>query len=90
MADLEAAFTTATQEVEQLPERPSNDHLLALYALFKQSTAGDVTGKRPGMMDFVGRAKYDAWAALEGTTRDEAMQRYVDLVESLKDRTEGA
>lgn len=90
MADLEAAFTTATQEVEQLPERPSNDDLLALYALFKQSTAGDVTGKRPGMMDFVGRAKYDAWAALEGTTRDEAMQRYVDLVESLKDRTEGA
>lgn len=89
MSDLEAAFTKATQDVEQLPERPGNEDLLTLYALYKQSTVGDVTGKRPGMMDFVGRAKHDAWAALHGTSREEAMRRYVDLVGSLEARASG-
>jgi acyl-CoA-binding protein len=55
-----------------------------LYALYKQATVGDVEGKRPGMIDFVGRAKYDAWAALEGTPSGDAEQAYVELVESLK------
>ena len=67
-----------------LPERPSNDVLLQLYALFKQATAGDVEGKRPGFTDMVGRAKYDAWAAIKGTTGDDAMTRYVELVNSQK------
>ena len=71
-------------EVQQLPEKPGNEDLLKLYALYKQATVGDVEGKRPGMMDFVGRAKYDAWTALEGTSSDDAKQAYVDLVESLK------
>jgi acyl-CoA-binding protein len=52
--------------------------------LFKQSTAGDCTGARPGMMDFAGRAKYDGWKALEGTSKEQAMQMYIDLVEELK------
>ena len=59
--------------------------LLQLYALYKQATEGDVEGKRPGFTDMVGRAKYDAWAAVKGTATDDAMQRYVDLVDSLKD-----
>lgn len=84
MSDTEIAFKTALAEVEELPERPGNEDLLQLYALYKQATVGDATGKRPGMMDFVGRAKYDAWAALEGTSSDAAMQSYVDLVEGLK------
>lgn len=77
-------FETAVADVKELPEKPGNDDLLKLYALYKQATVGDVEGKRPGMMDFVGRAKYDAWAALEGTTTDDAEQSYVELVESLK------
>ena len=77
-------FETAVAEVKELPEKPGNDDLLKLYALYKQSTTGDVEGKRPGMMDFVGRAKHDAWAALEGTSSDDAKQAYVDLVEQLK------
>ena len=84
MSDAETAFNAALAEVEELPERPGNEDLLQLYALYKQATAGDVAGKRPGMMDFVGRAKYDAWAALAGTSSDDAMQSYVDLVEGLK------
>ena len=85
MSDTETAFKTALAEVEELPERPGNEDLLRLYALYKQATVGDVEGKRPGMMDFVGRAKHDAWAALEGTSSEDAMQSYVDLVEGLKE-----
>jgi acyl-CoA-binding protein len=58
--------------------------LLKIYALYKQATGGDVEGKRPGFTDMVGRAKYDAWKGLEGKSADEAMQEYVDLIESLK------
>ncbi len=84
MSDVDAAFTTALADVEALPERPGNEDLLKLYALYKQAKVGDADGKRPGMMDFVKRAKYDAWAMLEGTTQDEAKQAYVDAVEGLK------
>ena len=55
-----------------------------LYALFKQGSTGDVTGDRPGLLDFVGGAKYDAWARLAGTSREEAMQRYIDKVAALR------
>ena len=84
MSDVDAAFTTALAEVEELPERPGNEDLLRLYALYKQATVGDADGERPGMMEFVKRAKYDAWALLEGTSQDDAKQAYVDAVEALK------
>ena len=57
---------------------------MKLYALYKQATDGDVDGRRPGFTDLVGRAKYDAWAAIKGTAKDDAMQQYVDLVEGLQ------
>ncbi len=84
MNDLAAKFKTAMEEVKKLPSRPDNDTLLNLYSLFKQSTEGDVSGQRPGFADFKGRAKYDAWAELKGTSREKAMRDYVDLVEKLK------
>ncbi len=84
MADLKAAFEKAVAESKQLPEKPDNMTLLKIYALYKQATEGDVEGKRPGFTDMVGRAKHDAWAAIKGTSGDEAMQQYVDLIESLK------
>ena len=84
MSDLRNAFTAAAQEVQKLKTRPSNEQLLALYALYKQGTEGDVKGSRPGFLDLTGRAKYDAWAAKKGTTPDKAMQAYVDLVDKLK------
>jgi diazepam-binding inhibitor (GABA receptor modulator, acyl-CoA-binding protein) len=76
-------FTEAQAAVTTLPTRPANDVLLRLYGLFKQGTAGDATGSRPGMLDFAGRAKYDAWKALAGTAPDDAQQRYVALVNEL-------
>ncbi len=84
MADLKSEFEAAAAASKNLPAKPDNDTLLKLYALYKQSTVGDVAGNRPGMTDFVGRAKYDAWAQMKGTTPEAAMQQYVDLVHSLQ------
>ena len=84
MADLLAAFEKSQADSRNLPERPDNATLLKLYALYKQATQGDVDGERPGFSDMVGRAKWDAWQALSGTERDDAMQQYIDLVEELK------
>ncbi|MBP7915104.1 MAG: acyl-CoA-binding protein [Vitreoscilla sp.] len=84
MADLKAQFETAVSESKQLPEKPDNMTLLQIYALYKQATSGDAEGKRPGFGDMVGRAKWDAWNAIKGQSADEAMQAYIDLIESLK------
>jgi acyl-CoA-binding protein len=83
MADLKAEFAQALKDVKTLSKRPSNDDLLSLYSLFKQGSAGDVSGSRPGMFDMVGRAKFDAWAKLKGTSKDAAMKQYVAKVKSL-------
>ncbi len=84
MADLKNKFEKASEEVQKLSKRPDNDTLLKLYALYKQGSVGDVAGKRPGFTDFKGRAKFDAWNKLKGTSSKEAMESYIKLVESLK------
>ena len=81
---LKDQFEAAVADSKSLPERPDNMTLLKIYALYKQGSAGDVDGKRPGFTDMVGRAKWDAWNELKGTSSDDAMQQYVDLIESLK------
>jgi diazepam-binding inhibitor (GABA receptor modulator, acyl-CoA-binding protein) len=84
MPPLKAKFEQAVADSKSLPTRPDNQTLLQIYALYKQATAGDVHGDRPGFMDMVGRAKWDAWKAVEGASAKEAMQSYVNLIESLK------
>jgi acyl-CoA-binding protein len=84
MSDLESRFQQAVADSKKLPERPDNATMLKLYALFKQSTEGDVDGKRPGFTDMIGRAKWDAWNEIKGSSSDDAMQQYVSLVEDLK------
>ena len=84
MSKLKSAFDAAVADSKTLDERPDNQTLLRIYGLFKQASEGDATGKRPGFTDLVGRAKYDAWAAVKGTAGDAAMKRYIDLVDSLK------
>jgi len=83
MSDLIKQFEQAASEVQQLTRRPDNDTLLRLYALYKQATTGDARGKRPGMFDMVGQAKFDAWSKLAGTPQAAAMQQYIDLVKKL-------
>jgi acyl-CoA-binding protein len=81
---LQAQFEQAVADSKQLPEKPDNMTLLKIYALYKQATSGDVDGKRPGFTDMVGRAKWDAWNEVKGTSADNAKQAYIDLIESLK------
>jgi acyl-CoA-binding protein len=76
-------FAEAKGRVEKLSKRPSNDQLLELYAYYKQATEGDASGSRPGMFDLKARAKFDAWAKAKGTGRDDAMKKYVALVDRL-------
>lgn len=83
MSDLKAAFEAAVAGSTKLSERPDNATLLKLYALYKQATQGDNTEKKPGFSDLVGRAKWDAWEKVKGTSTDDAMQQYIDLIQSL-------
>ena len=84
MSELKKQFEAATAASKNLQDRPNNDTMLKLYALFKQAIAGDVEGKRPGFTDMIGRAKYDAWTATKGKSNDDAMREYTALVNSLK------
>ena len=84
MANLKSKFEQAVKDSKALPEKPDNMTLLKIYALYKQASAGDVTDKRPGFSDMIGRAKWDAWNEAKGTSSEDAMQAYVDLIESLK------
>jgi diazepam-binding inhibitor (GABA receptor modulating acyl-CoA-binding protein) len=83
MADLKAQFEAAVAASKALSERPDNGTLLKIYGLYKQATAGDNTDKKPGFSDMVGRAKWEAWNAVKGASSDDAMQQYIDLIESL-------
>jgi acyl-CoA-binding protein len=80
---LDADFAAAQTRVKGLSRTPDTTELLELYALYKQGTSGDVQGGRPGMLDFKGRAKFDAWSAKKGVPRETAQRSYVELVERL-------
>jgi acyl-CoA-binding protein len=84
MSDLKKKFESASADVQKLKKRPDDEDMLRLYSLYKQATAGDVQGERPGAFSFADRAKYDAWARLKGTDTQKAMESYVKLVERLK------
>jgi diazepam-binding inhibitor (GABA receptor modulating acyl-CoA-binding protein) len=82
---LQDQFNQAQLDSKNLSDRPDNMTMLKIYALYKQGSSGDATGERPGMTDFIARAKFDAWAALKETSKESAMQQYIDLITSLKD-----
>jgi len=76
-------FESAAEAAKKLEQRPDDRTMLQLYALYKQGSAGDVTGDKPGFFDFVGAAKYEAWEKLRGTSREDAQSHYIDLVRKL-------
>ncbi len=88
MSDLKATFEASVNYVQTVEGdfKPSNELKLELYGLFKQSSEGDVNGKKPGMTDFVGRAKWNAWEKLKGQSSEQAMQTYIDRIEELKQK----
>ena len=83
MSETNELFESAATAAKTLPERPDNDTMLQLYALFKQGSSGDVSGDKPGFFDFVGVAKYEAWEKLQGTAQEEAKSGYIELVQKL-------
>jgi acyl-CoA-binding protein len=83
---LQTDFEAAVTQSKQLTQRPGNDELLELYALYKQATEGDVSGDRPGGFDFKAIAKYDAWAGKKGIAKEKAMGDYISLVGTLKSK----
>lgn len=83
-SDVESRFEAATARSRALKNTPSESTLLDMYALYKQSAEGDARGARPGVLDLIGRAKFDAWAKLKGTERQAAMAKYCELIESLE------
>jgi len=82
--DLQARFEAAEANSKLLPARPDNPTLLKIYGLYKQATQGDNTEKKPSFSDFVARAKWDAWSVHKGVSADDAKQKYIDLIESLR------
>ncbi|KAJ7403301.1 Acyl-CoA-binding protein [Pitangus sulphuratus] len=80
----EAAFQKAAEEVKQLKSQPADQEMLDIYSHYKQATVGDVNTERPGMLDFKGKAKWDAWSALKGMSKEDAMKAYIAKVEELK------
>jgi len=88
MSDLKSQFEAAVEYVGSASGnfKPSQDLKLEMYGLFKQATEGDVKGKKPGFTDFVGKAKYSAWKKIKGMPSQEAMQKYFDIVEELKEK----
>ena len=83
MSDLQASFVKAQADSKNFNERPDNATLLKIYSLYKQGSIGDNAEKKPGFGDMVARAKWDAWNGLKGTSQDDAMQQYVDLIAEL-------
>lgn len=83
--DLQQLFEEAVANSKNLSERPSNETLLQIYSLYKQATEGDVTADPPSNpFDFVAKAKYEAWQALKGKTKDIAAQEYINLINKLR------
>lgn len=83
--EIREQFEQAVANSKGLSQKPSNETLLQLYSLYKQSTEGDAGEDAPANpFDFVAKAKYDAWAGLKGKSKEDAMKEYVDLVNKLK------
>lgn len=80
------AFLKAVEEVKVLKQKPDNAEMTAVYGLYKQATVGDVNIARPGVLDFAGKVKWDAWNVQKGKTKEEAMAAYIDLVGKLKEK----
>ena len=79
----EVEFQAAADDVQNLKKRPSDKELLELYGLFKQVNEGDNTTTRPGMLDFKGKAKWDAWDSRKGMSKSDAMTEYISLAKGI-------
>ncbi|EPQ17373.1 Acyl-CoA-binding protein [Myotis brandtii] len=80
----QAEFDKAAEDVKHLKTQPADEEMLFIYNRYKQATVGDIDTERPGMLDLKGKAKWDAWNELKGTSKEDAMKVYINQVEELK------
>lgn len=90
MTDLQTQFNEAVDKVRNAPSdgdfKPSTEYQLKMYSLYRQATDGDVSGKRPGVINVIARAKYDAWSKAKGMSKEDAMQAYIDEVNKVEEQ----
>uniref|UniRef100_A0A8C9W3S3 Acyl-CoA-binding protein n=1 Tax=Scleropages formosus TaxID=113540 RepID=A0A8C9W3S3_SCLFO len=79
-------YSKTAEEVKHLKVKPTDAEMLEIYSLYKQTTVGDVNTARPGMLDFAGKAKWDAWEKKKGMSKEDAMKAYIAKVEELKEK----
>ena len=84
--DLNSRFNQSAEDVKKLPKRPTNDEILNLYGLYKQSIYGNNNTERPGFMDFTAKSKWDAWKKHLGKNSDTAKKEYIRYVRILQNR----
>ncbi|EGG15723.1 acyl-CoA binding protein [Cavenderia fasciculata] len=77
-------FATAVTDVKKIKAEPTNDEKLELYGLYKQANEGDNTTAQPWAVQLEARAKHDAWTNVKGLSKDQAMEKYVQLVQTFK------
>lgn len=57
--------------------------LLQLYSHWRQGTQGDCSEECPGMLEVVGRLKWEAWNRLRGMSQADAQREYLRLASSM-------
>ncbi|KAM1784425.1 hypothetical protein FF1_037385 [Malus domestica] len=76
-------FDEHAEKAKTLPKSTTNENKLNLYGLHKQATVGAVSTSRPGMFNMKDRVMWDAWKAVEGKSKEEAMGDYITKVKQL-------
>ena len=72
---LQEEFEAAAKKLEtnaSIADSLSNEKKLEIYSLFKQGSFGDCNTSKPGMLDFKGKAKWEAWNARKGQTQEDS------------------
>ncbi|KAG6505663.1 acyl-CoA-binding protein [Zingiber officinale] len=87
---LQEEFEEYAEKAKTLPDTTTNENKLILYGLFKQATVGPVNTSRPGIFNLRDRAKWDAWKAVEGKSKEEAMTDYIAKVKQLLEEASSA
>ncbi|KRX67442.1 Regulator of chromosome condensation [Trichinella sp. T9] len=82
-ADLVKEFEEVAEQVRRLKSRPTDNELLELYALYKQSTVGDASEEKPGVFDFKGKSKWDVWRKRKGMSKTDAMKEYIKMTKQI-------
>lgn len=84
--DTNILFLNAVNDVKKLSKKPTDEELLKLYGLYKQSLFGDNNTQKPFFFDFKNNSKWNAWEKNRGKSRLKCKKEYFILVNELKNK----